>query len=118
MKASSLIALAVFGTCFLNAKRVEAKPFLYTDSYPHGGNAQGCLAKAKSALKKLSFDNFDVDDSSKHIRSLSVKGYHQEEYIIAEIECNQKLGITTLGVSGLDNDMTYEMYLKLHEAEW
>ena len=118
MKLSSLVALAFFCTCFLNAKRVEAKPFLYTDSYSHGGTAQKCLANAKSTLKKLSFDNFRVDDSSKHLRSLSVKGYHQEEYIVAEIECNQKLGITMLGVSGLDSEMTYEIYLKLHKAEW
>lgn len=118
MKLSSLVALAVFGTCFLNAKRVEAKPFLYTDSYSHGGTAQKCLANAKSTLKKLSFDNFSVDDSSKDLRSLSIKGYHQDEYIVAEIECNQKLGVTILGVSGLDNEMTYEMYSKLHRAEW
>ena len=119
MKLLNAIAAAVVcGTFLFATKRAEAKPFIYVDSYSYGGTAEKCLKNARSVLKKLEFDDFDIDDSLKKERKLSITGYHKEEYLSAEIECDQKMGVSSLGVSGLDHDLTYEMYGKLHESEW
>jgi hypothetical protein len=40
------------------------------------------------------------------------------EYLSVEIECNQKMGITVLGVAGLDNELTWKTYKALNKAEW
>ena len=36
----------------------------------------------------------------------------------AAIECDQKLGNTTLAISGPDNDITCKIYEILFDAEW
>ena len=97
---------------------MEAKPFIYVDSYSYDCTADKCVENAESELKKLEFENFVIDTSLKNKRKLSVAGYHKDEYIAVEIHCDQKIGITSLGVSGLDPDLTYEMYGKLHKASW
>ena len=119
MKPFNAIASSIIcGTCLLATKGVEAKPFIYVDSYSYDGTADKCVENAESELKKLEFENFVIDNSLKNKRKLSVAGYHKDEYIAVEIHCDQKIGITSLGVSGLDPDLTYEMYGKLHKASW
>ena len=49
---------------------------------------------------------------------MSITGYHQTEYLTVEIQCDQKMGVSVLGVSGLDNTIAYEMYKKLHKEGW
>jgi hypothetical protein len=69
-------------------------------------------------LNKLAFDNFYIDDSLKKERKLSISGYHKDEYLSVEIECDQKMGVTSLGVSGLDHELTFDMYEKLYKSKW
>ena len=80
-------------------------------------NIQRVHGKRKKVLKANGFEEFDIHEDSKY-RTSSVKGYHKSESLTAEIECNQKLGITSFGVSSLDNEITYKMYGKLFDAEW
>ena len=115
---NAIAAAAVCGTFLFATKRAEAKPFVYVDSYSYSGTADECLKNARSVLNKLAFNNFDIDDSLKKERRLSVTGYHKEEYLSVEIECDQKMGVTSLGVSGLDHELTYDMYGKLHKSKW
>ena len=77
-----------------------------------------CLKNAKKVFENHNFDPSDVDRTQEKRRVVSVTGYHREEYLTAEIQCDQKMGVTALGVSGLDNDTTYEFYVKLHKEEW
>ena len=111
-------AAAAIGTGLLASKSAEAKPFIYVDNYEYNGTTEMCLKNAKKALEDHNFDPSDVDKTLLKKGVVSVTGYHREEYLSAEIQCDQKMGVTVLGVSGLNDDITYEFYGKLHEAEW
>ena len=119
MKFFSSFAIAtVIGTGLLATKSAEAKPFIYIDNYAYGGTTVQCLKNAKQVLENHNFNPSNVDTTLQRERVVSITGYHQKEYLVAEIQCDQKMGVTVLGVSGLDNDITYEYYKKLHQAEW
>jgi len=119
MKLFNSIAAAAFvGTGLLSSVNVEAKPFIYVDNYMYSGTTEQCLKNAKGVLKKHNFNLGNTDTSLQKERVVSVTGYHQTEYLTAEIQCDQKMGVSVLGVSGLDNTIAYEMYKKLHEEEW
>ena len=75
------------------------------------------MTQAKTVLQENRFGDFDEDQYLEERKS-DITGYHKSESLTAEIECNQKLGITVLGVSGLDNELTYKMYKILHKADW
>ena len=75
------------------------------------------MTQAKTVLQENDFGDFDEDQYLEE-RISDITGYHKSESLTAEIECNQKLGITVLGVSGLDNELTYKMYEILHKADW
>ena len=115
---NAIAAAAVCGTFLFATKRAEAKPFIYVDSYSYSGTAEQCLKNARIVLNKLAFDNFYIDDSLKKERKLSISGYHKDEYLSVEIECDQKMGVTSLGVSGLDHELTFDMYEKLYKSKW
>ena len=118
MKLFSAVAvLAITSTMLMTASRASARPHLFIDSFSHGRTYKVCIADAKKVLEANGFENFDTNEDSKY-RSSSVRGYHKSESLTAEIECNQKLGITLFGVSGLDSEITYKMYQKLFDAEW
>jgi hypothetical protein len=87
------------------------------DSYSHGNTHQKCIAQAKTVLQQNGFGNFDQDQYLED-RVSEITGYHNEESLTVEIECDQKLGTTSLAVSGLDNQLTFDMYKVLHKAEW
>ena len=38
--------------------------------------------------------------------------------MVAEIGCDQKLGVTYLAISGLDNETTHKIHPKLYTPEW
>ena len=97
---------------------VQAKPFLYVTSFSHGGNVKECLAGAKSAMKQEGIDAFYDDFISTKNRVGKVSGYNSNEYLSVEIECDQKMGVTVLGVAGLDNDLTWDTYQALRKANW
>ncbi len=115
---TSIAAAAVIGTSLLTPKSAEAKPFIYVDNYSYGGTTEQCLKNAQQVLKNHNFDSINEDISLQKERVVSVTGYHQKEYLTVEIQCDQKMGVTVLGVSGLDNKITYETYKKLHKANW
>ena len=97
---------------------VQAKPFLYVTSFSHGGTMKECLAGAKSAMKREGIDSFYDDFISTKNRYGKVSGYSSNEYLSVEIECDQKMGVTVLGVAGLDNDLAWDTYQALRKANW
>ena len=102
----------------LASAAVKAKPFIYTSFYSYSGSYKSCIKKAEAVLTSLGFEEFEYDNTDENNRSVSIAGYHKNEYLTAEIECDQKLGITSLGIAGLDNEITFEYYEKLHDSEW
>jgi len=115
---SSIAAAAIVGGSFFSGAPAHAKPFIYTNVYSYGGDFKTCLKRAKQALVENGFSDFEENISAES-KSGVTSGYRsQDSYLTAEIGCDQKLGVTTLGVAGLDNDATYEMYQKLGDATW
>jgi len=113
----ALPAAAVFlVTSALNTSSASAKPFIYADSYSYNGTYKECLKKAEILLKKHDFRDLYVENEID--RRSSITGYHKSEHITVEIECNQKLGVTVLGVAGLDNEFTFKTYQKLGNSDW
>ena len=113
----AIAAAAVVSTSLSGHLAANAKPFIYTSVWSYSANRDKCIKSAEAVLAKHGFKDFESQNLSKD-RSKKISGYHKSEYITAEIECDQKIGVTTLGVAGLDNDATYDMYSKLHDAEW
>ena len=104
-------------TSTITASPISARPWLYMDTFTHGGTYQNCITNASKVLKANGFTNLEVDENAKGKVS-EVTGYNQDDSLTAAIECNQKLGITGFSVSGLDNLSTYNMYGVLFDAEW
>ena len=111
------VVIAITGITLLSAGKVNARPYIYIGTYSHGRTHQECLAKAKTVLQKNGFGDFDENQYRK-ARASEIKGYHNDESLTVVIECDQKLGTTSLAVSGLDNKLTYDMYEVFHKAEW
>ena len=109
---------AVFTALLAITPAAQAKPFLYVRSFPHGGKVENCLAAAKKAMQEQGIDRFYDDTLSTKNRVGKVSGSSSNEYLSVEIECNQKMGITVLGVAGLDNELTWKTYKALNKAEW
>ena len=109
---------ALFTVLLAVAPAVNAKPFLYVTSFSHGGKVEDCLAGAKKAIQKEGIDSFYDDTLSTKHRVGKVSGYSTNEYLSVEIECDQKMGVTVLGVAGLDNDLTWKTYQSLKKATW
>jgi hypothetical protein len=84
--------------------------------------AQGISACVASPQKRFSkkngFDRFEDEVTDASDRYAVVAGYHSSEFITAQITCHQKLGLAILGVAGLDNNITYEVYKQLARSEW
>lgn len=62
-------------------------------------------------------------DSTNHLRLTKkriayVTACHNDDYMVVEIGCDQKPGVTYLAISGLDNETTYKTYSKLYTSEW
>jgi len=88
------------------------------NSYDHGGSYSTCIANAEKVLRGHGFNQGLKFKKDSEGRSGMVYAWHDDESITADIRCYQKEGITLLGVAGLDNDSTYEIYQKLDKAEW
>ena len=69
-------------------------------------------------MKAQGINTFYDDQISKKDRAGKVSGYRSDEYLSVEIECHQKMGITVVGVAGLDNDLTWKTYQALNNAQW
>ena len=117
MKLFTAIAAAAFvGTSALDISAANAKPFLYASTFADSRTYAECLKGTESILKKHQFEDFEFDNANKAYRSVSISGYYKNEYLTVEVECDQKLGVTSLSVAGLDNEFTYQIYVKLFEA--
>ena len=110
-------ALTATSSSLFIANPAIARPFVYLDTFTHGQTHKECIAGAKKVLLKNGFANLESFEQLEN-RESEVSGYHKQESITATIECNQKLGTTSLAVSGLDNKTTYEMYKNLFHAKW
>tara|TARA_Y100000991_G_scaffold56285_1_gene41149 strand:+ start:1837 stop:2193 length:357 start_codon:yes stop_codon:yes gene_type:complete len=95
----------------------QARPYLYVDVFEHGGSVQECLDGAEAALIDLGFTE-DLGRDRIGEKQGSVSGQMESDSVSAEIYCDQKLGVTSIGVAGLDNDLSYEKYRALFKAEW
>ena len=113
----SIAASSVISGSLLAADQAKARPFIYVNSWAYNGSALQCIENVEPVLSKLKFENFDSQQTDDK-RATKITGYHKKEYVTVEIECDQKLGITVIGVAGIDNDLTYEIYSKLRKAQW
>ena len=113
----ALLALTIFGL----PSPAAARPWLYVSTFSYGGNSEKCVNQAKAALEAQGFTkDVQIEWNVKNDKSQGgrVEGVLSSSPVRAKIECNSKDGITGLGVSGLDNDLTYAEYSKLHDASW
>ena len=114
---SPITLLSITGISLFAAKMVSARPHLYLDTFTHGQSYQECIANAKKVLRHYGFGDLEEDEMPNR-RVSEVTGYHKDEPLTAAIECDQKLGTTSMAVSGLDSQVTYSMYKALYKAEW
>ena len=108
---------ALIGAIVIPAE-LNAKPFVYTSVFSYDSTYKVCLRNAKELLRKNGFDRFEDDDINIKSRRAATTAYHESEYITVDITCYQKHGITSLAVSGLDNDLTYRIYEKFYNSSW
>ena len=112
------VALAsIVGGSIAFADPAVAKPYIYVTSGTYNGTAIECMNNVKPVLSRLQFGNFESDQSNDK-RITKISGYHNDEYVTVEVECDQKLGITAVGVAGLDNKLTFDLYNKVINAKW
>ena len=121
MKAHSIAtALAVFAVSG-SFTPAFARPYLYVSGFSYSGSAKECLRGAKTALKEAGFkrdletEKYDGDAAGE---GGYVSGYLKSNPVAATIECDAGEGMTSLGVSGLNDDLTFEKYEALYDAEW
>ena len=79
--------LAITGTTLLSSGKVNARPYIYMDSYSHGNTHQKCIAQAKTVLQENGFGNFDEDQYLED-RVSEITGYHNDESLTVEIQNN------------------------------
>ena len=95
----------------------HARPHLYSDAFDYSGTVFECMKGARQALHDAGFkDNLYKEMQDEKIGF--VKGNLRSDSVTAEITCNQKLGITVMAVSGLDDNLTHKKYLSLYDATW
>ena len=97
-----------------------ARPFVYVASFAHGGAAKECLDSGEMALKKFKFTEKTWQDYNpkENAKVGRVYGTHAESSTTAVILCDQKDGVTSLAVGGLDQQVTWDLYGDLFKAEW
>ena len=111
-----LPAAAVIGAALVTSNPAEARPHLYTGVFGYSGNVEECIRGAKALLNANGFNkSLEVD---KKKRMAYVTAYHNDDFMVVEIGCDQKLGVSYLAISGLDNETTYKTYTKLYTSEW
>ena len=114
-----VLPLAATAGLFLSVAipSAQARPYLYVDVFEHGGSVKQCLDGAEAVLIDLGFTE-DLGRDRIGEKQGSVSGQMESDAVSAEIYCDQKLGVTSIGVAGLDNDLSYEKYTALFDAEW
>ena len=98
-----------------------ARPWLYISGFTHSGTAESCLNRAKEALERHGFtDDLAIDRYKGSSRNDGgyVEGRLSGSAVVAVIECDSSQGLTTLGVSGINNDMAFQKYKVLFDEEW
>jgi len=118
IKSIAVATSALLGAFFVFGSPSQARPYVYTSTYSYGMPLKTCTDGAKKALRAYGFSTFDEDKSTLKYRVGRVSSNHNSESVQVTVLCNQKMGITTLAIAGLDNRFTYDLYMKLHEAEW
>ena len=114
------IALIALGLAVLSSGGAIARPFVYVASFGYGAGTIKCLDSAEKALKKNGFTEKAERDYDPKVNDKvgRVYGSHKDTSTRAVIYCDQKDGVTSLAVAGLDADATWDHYIKLYEAEW
>ena len=107
----------IVGSPLINIASANAKPFIYSNAFEYRGTSKQCLKGAEAVLKRYEIEDVQIE-YTKDWRIAFIHGSHKSEYIAIQIECNQKLGVTTLAIAGLDNDFTFQLYSKLFDARW
>ncbi|QNI72885.1 putative conserved secreted protein [Synechococcus sp. NOUM97013] len=102
----------------LGSSPALARPWVYLTSFSYGGTGEQCLGAARSALANAGFTREEYTSRFDNQKGGLVEALLTNAPVRAKIECDPKLGITSLAVSGLNNDLTYEKYMELFKAEW
>lgn len=117
LRRSLLLYLAFAGIGLFSP--LQARPWIYVNGFTYDGGAEQCLKNAKRVLAKHGFtDELEIDQYKKGEKGGFVEGVLAGSPVRAVIECNGSEGITAFGVSGLDNDLTYEKYTKMFDEAW
>ena len=121
VKALSLTAISALFTAGSIFAPAFARPYLYVSGFTYSGSANECLQGARKALAKAGFTRdleIEKNDGDAAGKGGYVGGYLKNEAVTAEIDCDSSQGMTTLGVSGLNYELTYKKYEELFDAEW
>lgn len=114
------IALTALSFAVLSSGGALARPFVYVASFGYGGGVIKCLDSAAEALKRNGFTERARRDYDTKVNDKVGRVYasHTDTSTRAVIYCDQKDGVTSLAVAGLDADATWDQYSKLYDAEW
>ena len=102
----------------LGSSPALARPWVYLTSFSYGGTGEQCLGAARIALANAGFTRDVYTSRFDSQKGGLVEALLSNSPVRAKIECDPKLGITSLAVSGLNNELTYEKYMELFKAEW
>ena len=116
-KALSFLPLAAI-SILMPQLSADARPYLYMSAYEYDGSYSACAANAEKVLRGQGFNDGLKSEKDSESRSAMVYAWHDDESITADIRCYQREGTTVLGVAGIDNEVTWEIYEKLKAADW
>lgn len=98
----------------------QAGPALYASSFPVNGSQAACIKDTRDVLIRASMRQKDIrsttykDNAGRDIQNGWIAD-HPTENISVVFECDARNGMGAIGVSGSNNDATYDVYSQLWE---
>ena len=80
------------------------------------GTVEACIKDMKMAANKNGFTESQETIMSDDKKSGSFHANHKDSPMHFTANCAPKAGVWSMSVSGIDNDMTFEMYGKVFDA--
>ncbi|QPN66567.1 hypothetical protein [Synechococcus sp. CBW1006] len=117
VKAILFASAATLASVAMEASAI-ARPFLYMASFDYSGPYKQCVANAEKLLRSSGISRELEKKEYEESKSAVVFAFKDDDAITVEIQCIQKAGISLLGVAGLDNEGTWELFNELSAASW
>ena len=80
------------------------------------GTVEACIKDMKTAADKNGFTESQETIMSDDKKSGDFHANHKDSPMHFTANCSPKAGVWSMSVSGIDNDMTFEMYGKVWDA--